>query len=235
LDATDRGSVVLEDGKVAVWRDRSGRVPPRFSETAKSPDQFAGLCLWFDASDRSTLRTIEKQVARWEDKSGAGNHAVQDNPAARPVVGVDPASSLSVVSFDGQGRYLTFRRLEELRTVFWVGRESPEALDGYRPLLGDEIAYDFHRGDFGHIYWSYAAIRAATGGALTWLNGEQVEPTMVALPSEMNLVTTVASTPLRASTLSTDRHLTGRSWWGDIAEVIGFDRVLSDEERRSVE
>lgn len=235
LDATDKTSVVLEDGKVAVWKDRSGRVPPQAQVEPKKPDAFDGLCLWFDAADAKTLTVDNGQIARWEDKSGAGNHAVQDNRGAQPVLRTDSASGLSVVYFDGQERYLSFPRLEELRTVFWVGRESPEAPEGYRPLLGDEITYDFHRGDSGQIYWSYAATRAATGGAMTWLNGELVVPTMVALPSEMNLVTTVASTPLRASTLSTDRYLAGRCWWGDIAEVIGFDRVLADEERQSVE
>lgn len=235
FDAAEKESVVLQDGKVAVWRDRSGRVPPRAQVEPKKPNALEGLCLWFDAADAKTLTVIDGQVARWDDKSGAGNHAVQDKGGARPVLRTDSASGLSVVYFDGQDRYLSFPRLEELRTVFWVGRESPEAPEGYRPLLGDEIAYDFHRGDFGRIYWSYAAIRAATGEARTWLNGEEVAPTMVALPSGMNLVTTLTSTPLRASTLSTDRYIAGRYWWGDIAEVIGFDRVLSDEERRSIE
>src|SRR6185369_2773627 len=46
----------------------------------------------------------------------------------------------------------------------------------------------------------------------------------------------VTTGPVAANQLCRDRNLAdGRSWWGDLAEIIVYDRPLSDAERESVE
>ncbi|MCX8108779.1 MAG: lamin tail domain-containing protein, partial [Verrucomicrobiae bacterium] len=235
LDASEVNSVVLENGKVAVWRDRTGRLPPLQAVVPSSPEQFPGLCLWFDAADRGTITVTNGRVSSWQDKSGAGQHAIQEDATLRPVVTTNTDGGLTVVRFNGQGEHLTFPRLTNLHTIFWVGREAAEAPAGYRPIIGDAIAYDFHRGEDGRVYFQYGCVGAASEAARTWLNGELVIPTMVRLPLNMALVTTISGEPLAASTLSSDRFIEDRYWWGEIAEVIGFARELSEAERKSIE
>lgn len=58
-----------------------------------TPSSISGLVGWFDASDASTLYdatsggsavAVNGSIARWADKSGAGNHALQATSASRP-------------------------------------------------------------------------------------------------------------------------------------------------------
>lgn len=66
--------------------------------------------LWLDASDASTLYddvsggglvAADSAVARWEDKSGNANHAVQSNSNFRPLRKANQFNSLDSVLFDG--------------------------------------------------------------------------------------------------------------------------------------
>jgi hypothetical protein len=49
-----------------------------------SPTNIAGLQLWFDASDSSTITQSGGSVSRWADKSGNGHDATQSSGAAKP-------------------------------------------------------------------------------------------------------------------------------------------------------
>ena len=75
----------------------------------------AGLQLWLDAADASTLYdattggslvAADGGVARWEDKSGNGRHATQGTAGARPARKTAIQNGLDVLRFDGTDDFL---------------------------------------------------------------------------------------------------------------------------------
>jgi hypothetical protein len=82
---------------------------------AFSPTDIAGLKLWLDFSDASTLFTDAGStpvssdgdaIYQANDKSGRGNHAVQANIDCRPFYKTAVLNSLSVGDFDGSNDVL---------------------------------------------------------------------------------------------------------------------------------
>ena len=70
----------------------------------------AGLQLWLDASDASTLFNAttggslvaaDGAVARWEDKSGNARHATQGTSGSRPIRKTALINSRDAITFDG--------------------------------------------------------------------------------------------------------------------------------------
>jgi hypothetical protein len=85
---------------------RAGTWPSAFG----GPTSLAGLQLWLDASDASTLFdattggslvTADGGVARWEDKSGNARHMTQGTSGSRPTRKTAIQNSLAVLRFDG--------------------------------------------------------------------------------------------------------------------------------------
>ena len=107
------------------------------------------------------------------------------------------------------------------------------ASQGY--LLGDDGVYHFHRGDPGVSppLWQPMHAHANVKSGTTKIDGAAVDGTVTGLPPEQFvLVTLVTAGDVEASRLSGDRGI-GRSWYGDIAEILIYDRALSaDEEQR---
>jgi len=104
LSDTDRASV--ESYLIAKW----GITP------APVPQTIAGLQLWLDASDASTLYdattggslvAADGGVARWEDKSGNARHATQGTSANRPARKTAVQGGKDVLRFDGSNDSLS--------------------------------------------------------------------------------------------------------------------------------
>jgi fructan beta-fructosidase len=66
----------------------------------------AGLVLWLDAADESTLAVDGKGLARWRDTSGRGHDLVPPEEAARPALSAALPNGLRPISFDGAAQYL---------------------------------------------------------------------------------------------------------------------------------
>jgi hypothetical protein len=56
----------------------------RPTPTGFDPRRIAGLALWLDAADSSTLTMNGSTVSEWRDKSGANRHATQTDAARQP-------------------------------------------------------------------------------------------------------------------------------------------------------
>jgi hypothetical protein len=76
----------------------------------------AGLQLWLDAADPTTLYdataggslvAADGGVARWEDKSGNGRHATQGTSGSRPLRKTSVQGSKDVLRFDGSNDSLS--------------------------------------------------------------------------------------------------------------------------------
>jgi hypothetical protein len=198
--------------------------------TIPPPGGVSGLALWLDASqltglsDGATLNT-------WNEMSGLGNHATRTTGA--PTYETNELNGQPIVRFPvGNGASFTFPRLTNIRTVFWVMKQQNPNENKF--LLGDATDYHFHRGTvtpskIWHPTYTSSRIKEGT----TSLNGLAVNGTTTNLPVGWNLLSVITTDVVNASTLSADRTH-GRSWEGDIAEVLVYNRALSAVESEQV-
>lgn len=197
--------------------------------TASLPS--GGLKLWLKADAGVTVST-GSYLASWQDQSGNANHAAQATAASQPTVVPDEADGFPVVRFDGSDDFVTFPRITTMRTVFWVVKETPGAADGYRFLLGDASAYHFSSDTTRKIWGSSASTNIRTGE--TRINGAIVNGSTADRPTTLSLISLTTTANVSADSFSRDRG-NGRYWMGDLAELIVYDRPLSDAERVTVE
>jgi hypothetical protein len=200
--------------------------------TDVSPGSVPGLLLWVRA-DLAVDADGDDRVSAMRDLSGNGNDLAQLNDADQPSLVPGEQNGLPVIRFDGAGDVLLFKkRLSTIRTVFWVIREDPDAEPGYRFLLGDATAYDFWSGS-AHQIWSTTTTASVLSGE-TRINDTPEDGRYVNRPTTLKVVSLVTTQNVAADAFSRDRGY-GRSWWGDLAELVIYDRALSSAERKLVE
>lgn len=64
-----------------------------------SPVNIAGLKLWFDASDASTITQSGGAVSQWNDKSANANHMTQATGSAQPTIQTAAQNGLNTIRF----------------------------------------------------------------------------------------------------------------------------------------
>lgn len=75
--------------------------------TGFNPKKIAGLALWLDASDLSTI-TVDQGASEWRDKSGVGSKKfVQTDGNNQPATGTETMNGLNVLRFDGSNDQMT--------------------------------------------------------------------------------------------------------------------------------
>ncbi|SVB90909.1 uncharacterized protein METZ01_LOCUS243763, partial [marine metagenome] len=197
------------------------------------PPSIPGLRLWLDAADRDSLTVdAEGRVSRWQ--SATGVTAAQTDTARQPLRASDPLSGLPVLRFDGLDDWLSFQLLNDVRTVFVVAREGANATRSFRAVLGEAGTADFTRGGDRILYY-HPHSGFAGEDSVVRINGSPVNPTAARWPGSLCLVTSVAARRLQASLIGSDRFVPDRNWHGDVAEVLVYNRRLSDAEIDSVE
>lgn len=202
---------------VAYWGN------PTASATVM-PNSLGGLAMWLKA-DSLTL-TDGATVSAWTDSSGNSRNATLSQGA--PTFETNELNGKPVVRFGANGDSgFTFPTMTNIRTVFWVVKETAAAPHF---LLGDDTTYHFHRGVSGGTLWDATYASANIRNGTTKLNGTAVNGTTMPLGSGWKLVSLVTAGNVEASRLSRDRSIAGRSWDGDVAEVIVYDRALTANE-----
>ncbi len=194
--------------------------------------------LWI-AADEIPNRSDGETVLTWPDLSGTGRHATKELGA--PVFVESAVNGKPAVRFDGSNRnHVYWNRLSTIRTVFWVVKEDVISDPLYQaPLLGDTGSrYDFHRAapPSRHIWDTVHAFRLFNG--TTKLNGAVIDGRTTSMPTEFAIISARTSEDVIANSFSNDRNIwnasSHRTWDGDLAELIIYDRVLSDEEENQV-
>ena len=189
--------------------------------------------MWVDADAIAGLGD-GATVSTWYNLAGNDNNFAKGG-SGNPVYKVNQLSGRPVVRFDGGiNTYFAFNRISDIRTVFWVLREDYDAT-GPRFLLGDDTAYHFHRGQNGetwHSGHSSANIRNGT----TRINGRAVDGTKTPVPTHYSVISLVTTGNVQANRFVKDRNigLPSRSWDGDLAELLIYNRALTDSEERAV-
>lgn len=222
-----------------------------FSPGTPEPDTIAGLQLWLDASQLEGLNP-GSQVATWPDSSGSGHLANQSNGASQPTYQPTALNGHPAVRFDGSDDYLSFASAivsgAQERTVVWVARPS---------AIGNRGIIDLGEGSSpgaaflvtpehgvrvmgGNRLWQSPPSTTApsigvvvlTGGTTSqlsaWMNGSTLAVAStggVAIQtSGIGAVGTWSVAPIGPNNFT-----------GDIAELLVYDRALSDIERSNLE
>lgn len=222
------GGTIVQNGTLAL---------PYRPAPASSP--VTGMARWFDASASANVTTnATGKVTQWNDLSGNNAHAVNATGTRLPLYAENTLNGLPTVKFDSQygndtGDYLKFTRDTAIRTVFSVFK-------GESFLLTDYSAYNFHRPTDNdatiNLWASYVSDYIDVSGQ-TFVNAVSVNGSTYRMPTGanngFNLVSVLASGPVIADGFNKDR--TYHSGKQSHAEVLIYDRALTEEERVQVE
>jgi len=256
---TDTNKFKYGDGETA-WRDlpyatfdaidggEISPVPPGGTEEF-SPPNLPGLALWLDASDANYVSMVNNRVSQWSDKSANRRHFFQSLKASRPV-NSNTVNSLGVVTFDGENdAMLSSFELGSEFTLFVVLNARGSSTDG-RVLTALNHATDTDPAGFipcitedgnnvgVRVGSEYLGMQEITTFApavyglscsaesfTTRLNG--LNPLAV----ENSISDSFTDFALGSSRAS---YASG-AFDGDVAEVVLYEGVLSDEDRQTVE
>ena len=209
-----------------------------------------GLSWWLDAARSDTLTVENGTVTRWVSRGKDGTvfttaHGLPGPTRTRTLAGKD------VVSFDGAANQrLVATGSSVNRTVFVV--DVPRELGENAGLFGRDWA------DVGQRYesWTHTASWAWKSGGHTFAQGNYIYIDGVRFDENHNLnsqplikgVTQVLtfehpfdngdSVPTFTPSVGgyyAENNVADRSFDGDIAEILSFDRILSATERELVE
>jgi hypothetical protein len=223
--------------------------PPAASRMGRSlPADFpkAGLELWFSAGH---VKQADGSITAILDTSGNANDAVRSAdstaPTTDPALATDERSGERVLRFSGANVAFTFKRVTGIRTAFWVVRKDPAAFGHLdeRFVLGDTVSHDFHSGWTDDTIFNVVYDNPKPSGHLSkylhdgsvWLNGQAVDAAKTPFPKQLGVITIESTGPVEANQLARDRQFAGRSWQGDIAEILVYDVALTDVQRQTVE
>ncbi len=217
------------DNVVAVWKDMSGNhndaVRDDNFESAKMPG--SELVPRYVAAGAIN----GKPCIRWDK----GNRFQKDS-----TTGQYPAT--------GDGGFI-FPIQKGIRTMFFVEYRDPAAFGGHHQRFtvgytewGVRYNAETHPGHHSTDFiWGKSYAGASVRQGSTYLNGALVDGTTTNMPRTPYVLSTILAYPIRLCYIAEDRYYRlpgsqdGRSWFGDIAEILLYDRVLPDAQRYAVE
>jgi phage gp36-like protein len=211
----------------------SGTPIPTATPTSSPP--ISGYNAWLRA-DVGTVLDASNKILTWQDQSGNGNHFSQPNPDQRPTIDATGLANQAAIRFDGVDDGLW--GVETMN----IGRPSTVFVV-YERLSGDGYVLQNSTGGQWYIAGSHFYSDGLVRNAGTGVNEEVVAV-------------------MTNSTTGTTVHVNGSDWTQDashttpapgrlalgggngrnydpidclVAEVIVYDRALSDAERQEVE
>lgn len=216
-----------------------------------TPGIISNLQLWLDAADERTIQDTAGSVSQWDDKSGNGDNATQGTGTNQPTINVTTQNGLRTLDFDGINDRLAFPNLSLNGltdvTVFAVFNVDSTTSGSDDPL-------SFGSGSEGQILMGASA--TAQSFALGFFS--DLTPIAFGVEDSMNILGIVtsasASRSFKNGTLVAE-DLTPPSAWttgagdygvmasntpnrhckGQFAELIIYNKTLSDAERIQVE
>ena len=228
-------------------------VTPCFSQEEQSPVNTNGLNLWLEASCLSALDLDDNgKIIQWADRSGKDHHATQTEPSKRPEYHKEAWDGKPALVFNGISEYMTcpFIPAEGAtsRTAIVVFQAFSAIGRNHIFHYGtssEGLAYgmSFDNGKLESNYWGNFFV----SDFQLWM-----EPLIVSLRYDgyydeiyVNGTRVCKADKLRnAIKLDTgtayNLHIGSRIdpaeyFHGKIAEVLVYDRALSDEERQKIE
>ena len=111
---------------------------------AFSPEDIAGLTLWFDAADESTITESGGSVSQWDDKSGGDYHAIQPSGANQMTTGIATQNGRNVLSSTSQSFYIPDTagfELASAETTFFVAYRQDNSIASIFRLSGSNFGF----------------------------------------------------------------------------------------------
>ena len=210
-----------------------------FTYTVQLPQD--GMVLWLDAGKGITASGVSK----WEDQSGNGNDATQANPSYQPIYVENALNFRPVVRFIGGEKYLRHSPiLTSDYTAFYVLKLT----ESEKNLLYYYHAGNVNAGDLGFFAENENKAEGWGSVGLPDVRTSIVHPTLddwrihthqpEALHKDGVEISYARNQNVYAAGLtdigSRSDHAT-LYFVGDIAEILVYNRILSDSEREFVE
>lgn len=233
-----------------------------------APTQISNAVMWLDAADEATLwadtnGTVQATaaVARWDDKSGNGNHMLQADSNYRPVTGSRAISNINAIAFDGSND-----RMQEAANAFGASISNAFAVmvferdgvdyrgDGYIQLEFDTwecCSWGWDNPDAMFRFWANGAstgIRKYTNSipgsiplqgraAMLGLYASQSDNVVQVWVDAVKGVEVASVAPVNttAGIQIAKVQESGTYFDGLIAEVVVIDGTVTTEERQTLE
>jgi len=201
-------------------------------------------------ADRGVTTDDLSRVAAWQDSSTAAHHANQTAGDVRPALIADAVNGQPVIRFDGQRRWLPLEGQilkSGAATIFVIAsdhgpvghREIFSNWDGAGGNSGTSIFFGLTAENTVRLSDAFGSAGSVaqrdkhfllsamfgTADAAVWQNGKELARKSGGL-GPRNLAGKYV--------LGVQGNLAGEYWQGDMAEIIVFDRALSDAERGQV-
>jgi len=203
---------------------------PRAYAQQLIPSDISGLSLWLTGD--SIYTSSYPSVDTCYDLSIYSNNSFQNILAQRPVSSPSILNGHNTIRFDGDGDCLYFNEISDIRTIFWVVKEDPDATWG-RHLLGALSSYDFHRQD--RMFWNSSYTNSSILSGTTRLNFNPVNGLITPVPYQFSIISLVTTGNVIADNFSRDRTYDSRVWDGELAELIIYNQPLTQIEVQAIE
>ena len=220
-----------------------------------TPTSIAGLQVWLDSSDSTTLwdatsggsnvTTDGSIVARWQDKSGNLNDAIQVTSNQRPVLKLGVQNSKNILLFDGLNDCFQIPSitLNTNITFFVVGK----FFDLYPFWLEQSFGFLLTTAGTGWYFRRLSDVQVSTlpdywfttnaGIISTTYNGTQaiVRRNGVIIPNTNVQGTAPQNLPYTQALDICSRNQTLNFTKGNMCEVLIYDGILTDQDRAQIE
>jgi hypothetical protein len=196
-----------------------------------------GMELWIRAD---SVKLSGSQVTELYDLSGKNNNPIHDKFAATdlnvPVVVKNAYNGHPALRFNGNYTGFAMTKMTDMRTIIAVlqkdSTECLKRLPNYatpaRFFLGDDATTNFHPEHGCYIYnLNLGEVSPLLVNGLTFKNGVRVaDGRKTDFPFVLGMVSMIPTGPVTASTVARDRTFSDRSWFGDICEIIIYNKAI---------
>lgn len=207
-----------------------------------SPPDISNLALWLDASDSSTITQSGGSVSLWADKSGNGYNASQATGASQPQTGVSTINGNNALTFNGSSSF--FSVAPALRNII---RNSPEttALVYRTNAVSNQIQFAMNIGGTSvkTMRVQNSATYSASGSGPALAVSVTIDTNAHIAGFRRNGVNRMTYHDAATATdtngvdsnydnaIYVGRGATGNYHSGELAEIILYNKALSDAEK----
>ncbi|MAO21281.1 MAG: hypothetical protein CMJ25_11070 [Phycisphaerae bacterium] len=172
-------------------------------------------------------------VSKWYDQSGNSNTAAQTATADMPKIydgttGVVTDNGKPAFTSTGQTS-LNFTQISDINSVFLVLRPTVFISNSLSFILGDSSNFDYHSGRTNQWLDNVYADPVVSNGD-NYLNGTSVNLTTLNRSAGQYVLSMIhTANTVVASQISADRNIAGRSWIGNLQELIIYSDGKTDQ------
>lgn len=214
---------------------------PRKVWTRKSSNNYINpiqswLILWYDIMDDSSITYgVWSGISIINDKSPSNRDAIQSNGTFQPTRQIMPNGN-PLMMMDGINDTVTFSEANTIRTAIIVAFESAGTTWLDKSILSHTtIEPDFHRGQSARQYQDNFRWSPSIRDGQAYLNWSLFSHTGTAVSNTLAIYSIRTLWNVKTNQIWADRNFADRNWSGGYAEVLLYNTVLSESQRKEVE